>query len=200
VTIGRDQALAKSFTKLFERTGWTPRLAGHGDAPPRRRVLLIFSFILRRPLCMARKPGRSMPLVMILCSFSRQRLISRSTGAAAQPLGPISDPKPSRAERADGHNKWRVRYLARRGRRRLSAAVWRESFWKSVQEFDPLNPHPCECKIYGSLPWRVYFPLEPSSDDERNVRSSDRRCVVSFFIVALVFCGQQDQFRALLLG
>jgi hypothetical protein len=23
VTIGRDQALAKSFTKLFERTGWT---------------------------------------------------------------------------------------------------------------------------------------------------------------------------------
>lgn len=50
----------------------------------------------------------------------------------------------------------------------------------TVQELHPLDPHSCEPQIHGPLSAGVHFPREPSRDEERDVRPSDRGCLITF--------------------
>src|SRR6266545_1168044 len=60
-------------------------------------------------------------------------------------------------------------------------------FLEAVQDFGPLDAHSRQPQIHGPLSWRIYFPLEPPPDAERDVRSFDFGCVASRFIVASNF-------------
>ncbi len=50
------------------------------------------------------------------------------------------------------------------------------------------------------LPWRVFFPLEPSPDEERDVRSFDRVGLITLGPRRQTRRGRQGLFRALLLA
>ena len=87
MTIGRDQALAKSFTKLFERTGWT-----QGKLPEREGrspAWVTFAFASSAS-CASQKPSRcrqtSPSATSVRCGRRPTRIHARRNCGSARSL------------------------------------------------------------------------------------------------------------------
>src|ERR1700733_13744077 len=68
--------------------------------------------------------------------------------------------------------------------RRISPYQQRRVILADFQEFNSQHTHSRQRKIYGLLSERIYFPLEPPPDDERDVRPFDFGGVVANLLMA----------------